>query len=559
MENKQPLTTNLLRLSADNKQLLLLITPVQDEITVKSLTRLFQNSEHTTLKLNPKGLNEAVQSFIRLETQKERCAELESVAIADRLDAQLNISFDPLKMVAKAVVISAYGGLPITLEQLKSEMHEFEISEGIIENSLHLLVDKSKQAKPGSSFQASIAKGKQPVHGTDAQLNRLVETPKERLLKPKKNEDGSVDMRNLGQLITVKPGTKLMQKVPRIAGCDGFTVTGEIVPHNEGKDINIEVGENTQLSEQDENLLIATLSGVPKLLSNGMMVDDVLIINNVDVGYGHVEYEGSVIVEGDVCDGMHLKATGDITISGFVESAKLECGGDLIVGKGILGRQVEVGNEDFSCEVESAGSVTANFSQYSRINAGSEVNIKNQLLHCNVSCKGDINVMDDGGLKGTILGGTLCTCGGVNTVSMGASAGSKTHIDLIGNYPTLIDDKKQINHTIQSEQIKLEKLIEAQRKIDILPNSEKKQTLDARVMLTKEEVKSHLTELKTDLEDNKGELQEYFEHAQVVTQKELFNDVSVSIGKDKFVSIRKHGPTKVTVKDYKIVAEPYKK
>jgi len=342
-------------------------------------------------------------------------------------------------------------------------------------------------------------------------------------------------------------------------GSDGITVTGEVIPHHPGKDFNLEAGENTQLCEQDENLLLATISGIPKVLNNGMKVDDVLLINNVDVGYGHVEYEGSVIIEGDVCDGMQVKATGDITISGFVESAHLECGGDLIVGKGILGHQVEEGSDNYSCEINTEGSVTANFSQYSKIESGSEVNINKQLLHCDVTCEGDINVHDEAGSKGTILGGSLCTKGGINTVSLGASAGSKTHIDLIGNYPKLMEDKKQINHTIQSEQEKLQNLIDAQRKIDGLPNSEKKQTLDARLMLTKEEVKNHITELKTDLDENKGELQDYFEHAKVVTQKEMFNDVFVEIGKDKFRSNRNYGPTKISVKDYKLLAEPFKK
>lgn len=556
---KQALTPNLLRLSADKKQLLLLITPVQDEVCVKSLTRLFQKSDHTNLKLNLEGVNEAVQSFTRLETEKERGSELESVAIADRLHAQLVINFDPLLMVAKAVVTSAYGGLPITLEQLKSEMDALDIKQGVIEKTLLLLIDKSKNAKPGSSFQATIAKGTQPTHGTDATFKRLVKTPKERLLKPKKNEDGSVDMRNLGQLITVKPNAKLMQKIPYTEGTDGITVTGDIIAHTSGKDFSFEVGENTKISEQDENLLISTLAGIPKVLNNGMKVDDVLLINNVDVGYGHVEYEGSIIIEGDVCDGMNVKATGDITISGFVESAHLECGGDLIVGKGIIGHKVEEDSDHYSCEINSKGSVSASFSQYSKIEAGTEVTIKRQLLHCKVNCQGDINVMDEAGMKGTILGGSLSTKGGVNAVSIGANAGSKTQIDLVGDYPQLMKSKKQINHTIQSEQNKLQNLIDAQRKIDILPNSEKKQSLDARLMLTKEEVKKHITELKTDLDDNKGDLQSYFEHAKVVTQKEMFNDVFINIGKDKFRSNRSYGPTKVSVRDYKLLAEPYKK
>ena len=58
---------------------------------------------------------------------------------------------------------------------------------------------------------------------------------------------------------------------------------------------------------------------------------------------------------------------------------------------------------------------------------------------------------------------------------------------------------------------------------------------------------------------NKTNLQNYFDNTKVVTLKEMFNDVNIAIGKNNFRSIRKYGPTKVSVKDYKLLVEPYKK
>ncbi|MFT6985395.1 MAG: hypothetical protein ACJAT7_001204 [Psychromonas sp.] len=559
MKNNQPLSTNLLRLSPDKQQLLVLITPVQDDVSVDSLSRIFQQSDYSQLKLNISGVNQAIQSFQRLEYESERSAELESVAIADRLDAQLSITLDPLKMVAKAHIISAYGGLPVTAEQLKNEMDKLEIKHGINHKALTLLIDKSQQAKPGSIYQVTIAKGKQPVNGTDASFKRLVETPRERLFKPQQIEDGRVDMRNLGQLITVKPGDQLMRKIPHSEGFAGIDVTGAIVKHTSGKDFSLEAGTNTEVCSTDPNLLIASIPGIPKALNNGMVVDDVLMVKNVDVTYGNVNYEGSVIVEGDICDGMKVSATGDVTVSGFIESAHVDCGGDLIVGKGILGHQVELGGGNFSCDIDCKGAVIANFSQYSKINAGLDVNIQKQLSHCYVFAGGNINVKDDAGNKGVILGGFLSTNKGVNTVTLGASAGSKTTIDLTGLYPELMAAKKRINSDIVQEQEKLQSLIVAQRKIDCLPASEKKQMLDARLMLTKEAVKIQLALLQTELENNTAELQLYFENAKVITQKELYSDVSITIGRDSFRSARTYGPTKVSVKNYKLLAEPYLK
>ncbi|WP_019616932.1 DUF342 domain-containing protein [Psychromonas ossibalaenae] len=557
MENKQSLSPNLLRLSTDKSQLLLLITAVQEEVNEASLTEIFHQSDYTTLKLNTDGIKQAVQSFDRLESEKERSTELESIAIADRLDAQLSITFDPLKMQAKARIVCAYAGSSVTLEQLKQEMDELEINTGISEKTLHLLVNKSAQSKPGTVYQATIAKGKQPVNGTDAKFDRLVETPRERLLRPKKISEDRVDMRNLGELITVKPGSELMRKIPYTEGSSGITVTGEAVKYTPGKNFSLEVGENTEISSTDPNLLIASIAGIPKVLSNGMMVDDVLTIDNVDVGNGHVDYEGSVIINGDICDGMKVNASGDITVAGFVESADITCGGDLIVSKGILGHQIEAGSDKFSCNINCKGTVAANLSQYSKIHAGQELNIKNQLLHCNVICEGEINVKDDSGMKGTILGGLLCTSKGVNTVTLGASAGTRTTLDLIGEYPNLMEVKKQTKTEITLAQENLQSIADAQRKIAIFPDSQKKQEISDKLLLSQDQAEKHMLELNAQLEDNLTALQEYFDQAKVIASKELHNDVSVLIGRDVFRSARSYGPTKIQIKEYKLSAEPF--
>ena len=557
MEHKQTLSIDLLRLSADENALSLLVSPVHSTVSVASLTQLFNRSEYANFKLNVTALNDAVKHFDNLDNNTSKNNKAQSLVIARRTDAQLAISVDEHKVQAKAVITSAYGGSAISFEQFKTEMDRFTITHGIIKKNISLLLDKSQLAKPGTCFQATIAKGRPPIHGTDSVFERLVETPQQRLLRPKKNSDGSVDMRDLGQLMTVKIGEALMRKLPHTGGAAGINVSGETIEHKPGNDIPFEIGKNTQICTNDENLLIATLAGIPKTLSNGMKVDDVLVVNNVDVGSGHIDYAGSVIVQGDVCDAMKVKATGDITISGFVESAQLECDGDLIVGKGILGRQIEEPDGSYSCNINCKGSVTAHFSQYARIVAGTEVNIKTQLLHCCVTSQGNINVIDDMSNKGCIMGGTLKTAGSVNTVSLGATAGSKTRIDLVGNFPKLIQSKNTINRTIDDAQAKLKSLIDAQCKVDILPSSDKKKMIVGRLRVTKAQVREQIAQLNADLEANKQAVKQYFEKTNVITKKEVFNDVYIAIGSGRFRSMRHYGPTKVSIKNNKILAEPY--
>ncbi len=557
MENKAIISNDSLCLTDDKKSLLILITDVLEEVTADQLLQLFCHSQYSEFKLSQPALAQAVAAFKRLQNQVEFPDKPQSIIIAECLDAQLSVDLSADEIEVKAIIISAYGGLAITIEQLSKEMKKLKIKRGILKNNIRSLIEKSKLADSGSKMQAIIAKGSHPIHATGSSFKRLVETPKERLKKPQKNKDGSVDMRNLGQLITVNPGTHLMRKIPLTEGRDGVTATGNVITHTIATDVDIEIGENTEISSEDNNLLIATQYGIPKELEHGMKVSDVLTIPNVDVGYGHVNFSGSVIIEGDVCDGMKVYAGGDITISGFVQSARLKCGGDLIVGKGLIGRNVEEGSDHYSCQAQIKGSVTAHFSQYVKIVAGTDVHITKQLLHCHVTCQGDINVLDESGLHGIILGGSLHTSSGVNTASLGAHAGSKTIVDLIGNYPTLMENKQLISDNIQEEKGKFESLVVAQRKVDLMPNSGKKKLLKARLIATKDQVRKQLADFNAELSDSNAEIKQYFEQAKVITKKELFNDVYITIGQHKFISNRNYGPTKVSFKEKKIEVIPF--
>lgn len=549
--------SDLLLLSNDKQQLLVRIVPIENDINEEQLIQLFNKSPHSSFKLNLQALTQAAHALHQLYIGKN--SSTKSIVIAEREDAQLTISIEPMKMVAKAQIISAFGGNQITRQQLENNLSELGIEHGIKHKVFDILIEKSVTSKAGTSVQATIAQGTAAVNGVDANFQRLVETPKERLLRPTEGEDGKVDMRDLGELVTVKPGSQLMRKIPYVEGSSGINVLGEIIEHIPGKDYDLIEGTNTKISDSDTNILVATLTGIPKAIEKGMQVDDVLLIGNVDVGYGHVNYDGSIIIEGNICDGMHVQSSGDITVSGFVESAEINCGGDLLVGEGIIGRKIEEDDHDYTCKISSKGAVVANFSQYSQITAGDDVTIKKQLLHCHVDTKGNIDVGDEGGLKGTILGGILRTHKGINTVTLGASAGSKTIIDLVGLYPKLMAERKLIKQCIIEEQNKLESLISAQRKIDILPESEKKQVLDTRLQLTKETVKKLITSLNEELSNKNLELQKYFEEAKVISKKTLHNDVKISVGRETFCSKRNYGPTQVAIKNYKLAIEPYQR
>ena len=162
----------------------------------------------------------------------------------------------------------------------------------------------------------------------------MVQTLKDRLKAPKLKEDGSVDMRDFGKLASVKPGELLVQQQPATPGQEGFTVLGDVLPAKPGEVHTLIAGEGTEISKNNPMELLSTIAGVPVEINNGMRVDDIFTISEVTVKSGHIDFNGSVIVSGNIEPGMRVKAKGDITIFGTVESAQLTADGNITVKQG---------------------------------------------------------------------------------------------------------------------------------------------------------------------------------------------------------------------------------
>jgi len=568
------LPIELLQLSKDQQSVSVVIRAIDTPVSLELLKQLFDNSSWHHFKLDIDQLKVAAQSFEELKdatddtrVEEKTAAQSEQliqaahseqlIQIATRVDAQLSIEIDDEKITATALLVSAYDGEPISATDFIEKVKELGITEGIAKKIIKLLLKKSQAGNPGARYSATIAKGIPAINSTNAKLKRLVETLKERILKPATKENGKVDMRNLGKLSTVDVGTVLMRKVPIIEGHNGHTVTGEIIPFQHGQDHVLIAGPNTVINENDENELLSTLAGIPKLILNGMSVDEILNITNVDPTSGNVEYKGSILITGNISDGMHVKATGNITVAGFVESANIECGGDLIVGKGIIGQKTDEDADTLSCNVTCGGSVIANFSQYSSIKCAENINIKTQLLHCNVTSIGDINVHNDACTKGSIFGGHLTTNASIHTANLGTSAGAKTVITLLSQYEQLIADKRAIQQQLTEYKLTLKKILDAQLKNEQSPPSEKKQLLDFQLLETKENITSKIDLCSEDLNHNLEQQQKCADNNRVLVFKELYQGVHVNISDDTYKTYKNYGPTELRITDGKIQNLPY--
>ncbi|WP_372872133.1 FapA family protein [Shewanella sp.] len=541
------LAPELLELSADGTKAELKLTPAEHgPVTETDLRELLLLPGFTDFCPLDAVIQKAVISINKLCASEDGKFE-QFFAIAERRDGKVEILVSPDRMQAEMEITAAYGGKQIVITDVLPALKAEGVSMGLSKVRIEQLLQQIPLLKPGASVKQVIAIGKQAINGENAILERKVALARERLLQPQEREDGTVDMRNLGSVITVKANDVLMVKIPATEGIAGFTVKGEALQPKPGKDIALVPGEGTAISPKDPNRLIATVAGQPVETRTGMQVDDILQIKEVDVKYGHVNFKGSVLITGDVHEGMHVKASGDITVMGFVDSALLEAEGDIIVSKGVIGRQLAEGKH--STVLKAKGQIAAQFVQYSDLIAEGDIQVTKQLLHSHSQTSGKLIVSDNNSRRGDLIGGQAHAAKGVRAVVIGATAGTKTEVYCAMDFSDLRAELKALDESVKAMVVAC---LDIDARIRKLPP--KSEWQDDPVML--EQVKMMMDEKKRmsdertreELEHDtvKQEVDNYYNNYRIEVIKHIFANVEIHIGQAFNRTQREHGPCVVT-------------
>lgn len=100
---------------------------------------------------------------------------------------------------------------------------------------------------------------------------------------------------------------------------------------NPGEWLNLKPCDGSVIIAHDENVLLGDISGMAKCKNHKIGVDNAFTSKGVNVGSGHVKYDGAGLVNGDLTEKMSIEATGDVTIYGIVEPASIKIGVDISI------------------------------------------------------------------------------------------------------------------------------------------------------------------------------------------------------------------------------------
>ena len=541
----------LLQLSPDGQTISIITNPDREStdnlISRSDIARQLSDMDAVAFYVFENAINSALENINSPPPEADTEARTTQLVIAERRDASLMIKTEPDLMKASITIVGAYGGENIKGSMLLNALKENNIVKGIRKTQLQELLVKSRQLLPGQKLTLPVAFGRFPIHGTDTLFKPLVEDASHRILRPQSLEDGKVDMRDLGEIITVKPGQAIMKRIPATVGSPGFNVLGKETPAIAGKEYDFVPGDGTAICENDDLLLVATKSGMPLKKANGMQVDDALTLQGVNIATGHINFDGSIFIAGDVTPGMKVSATGNITVTGFVELGELNAGGDIAVVKGVIGRQQE--GKHLACYLHAGGKVSSKFAQFVEIDAGQDVCFSLHALHCIIRTQGEVNVIDEMKRHGTLSGGYIEAGYSVKALNIGALAGVPTEIIAFSKYSDLRDQLNTAYHAVEHEQEQLVKIKEAQLKLLKIPTAKRPPELIEKVKDTALVHKKRMTELKETYFNLKHEYEELLGVVSITAVSRLFSGVACQVEKEKLNILHEHGPSKLQCRE----------
>ena len=409
---------------------------------------------------------------------------------------------------------------PLTPEDARKAMSEAGVTTGIKEDVLKKIFDENLFDQ-----EMLVAEAIPPEDGLDSEIEFYFKYKQK--LEPSEDKEGRIDYKDVSFLTNVNKGDQLCRRHPPTPGEPGTTVTGKPIPPKAGMDHKLPIGNNTDVSSSDPDLLIASTSGCVSYDIRYHKVEvqpNLEIKGDVDYNTGNIDFIGSLLVKGDVKAGFKVKVAGDLEVGGCVEDAELQAKGDILIKKGFIGR----GKGLIRCE----GDVTIKYVQGQQVFCEGDLNLGGELMHCQAHVGGNVYITSR---KGAIIGGSIQAQGSIEATQIGNENYTQTEIAAGYDY-ILVKQLEEINDELKKIEENQEKIIKglktlAQMKTQLkgkLPPEQ--EALFGRM----QETLKQYPKQKAELEEEKKRLETEIEkrrEAFVKVTKRLYPGVKIIIGK----------------------------
>lgn len=355
---------------------------------------------------------------------------------AERKDSSINVTVSPNNMEAFIYVTPPEnGGSPVTREMIMSTLGLYNIKFGIRDEIIDSIVDEERYEQ-----RLCVAMAEPPVDGENGEITYRYSKNVE--AAPVEDELGFVNYKDLGLIKTVYTGNVIADITLPTEGTPGTDIRGAVIHQIAGKKASYTIGVNTKLNDEGTQILAAADGHL--VFKNGSFCVEttVTISGDVDVSVGNIDFIGDVIIKGGVCEGFKVSSNANITVSGEVNGATLEAGGDILIKKGCI-----------NSKVTSHSSLSAQFCERCTIKCDGDITAQNYII-CEVYCGGTLITK---GSNGSIIGGRYTVLNSIEAANIGSKNYTPTEITL-GDNAILAREKCELESKIASMQKSIDDL-----------------------------------------------------------------------------------------------------
>lgn len=328
-----------------------------------------------------------------------------------RDNSWIQIAVAPSRMSAEVIVPAGFDLSVITPTMMMMAAQEAGVVSGLA--PMEQLAELFAQPVCEETRRAVIARGVEAVNGTDGTLEWLID---QEMPGGDPDESGAVSHYDRSAFVRVSAGQVIGKITPATPGSDGADVRGGAAAARAGREVPLKVDDSI-LRDASGNL-IAQRDGLLSRKGNLARVDSVLEVEgDVDFSTGHIDFPGDVVVAKGVREQFRVRATGCVTVRGRIESAQIECGGDLIAEGGAAGKDDAI--------LAVGGSMNARYLDGVIARVNGDLIIDNEAINCQIEVTGDVRSPG-----GSVIGGRLSSSGRVTLNDLGSDAGVQTSVVL---------------------------------------------------------------------------------------------------------------------------------
>lgn len=544
----------------EHENKIIIKVPVSAEaITTESITQALQTFGYERCFVLQAQLDNLLVEYQQLQQKVKNLvlaenSQILTYPIAERRAALLQLDIAENNMSASAIITTAWGGTHISANMLVKAAQDAGIVFGFHKENIIRLIQQASRVEPGIRLKATIANGREVMHGLHSRFVPLLPEMVKRHKRPLIESNGKADLRDFGAIPSVIIGQGVMQRIPPTMGEPGITVTGVQTPPLPGVNIEWQLGAGVKVSDSDADLLVATEDGLPRVVENGAAVDEVYTVNQVDLASGHITFKGSVVVNGNVATGMKVVAGGDIFIKGVMEGSLAEAGGDITIYGAIIGHQINGSAHEFSTFINAGGAIHCNMAQYSAFQCQGTLYASKYLMHCEAEATA-VRLGTEESITGKIVGGHYFLSEHLSCAQLGSPSSGVVVIKLNRKLEPVMQQQELLRNQITQIKVRLaESKALLEQHLKLIGNQPDEQS--HAMELAFEELKHELRQLVTTLRELESERLHILSNLSVTVTEKLFSAVEIQFGVESIRTRREYSPSRVHIIDGHPAIEP---